>query len=480
MSGDSMPDKGIQMPQKTGGMRLDLDVSEILPTFEAQLHRATLARPGSHTEVWEVLTSKVCLAAFYKCADFPSANMMAEMGVTRALLYYADIAIQPSFIPTQIHDERWRTISKITGHLAGRKPHSSSLYAIPGVGTFSDHPRHTLEYLFRDHVNNTLESTSDEKKLLDLFGLSGKKLRSPVTYPCPAEIRDDLGEARLGTKRGRGRPRGSANKTTAEGARKPVQPFAFTAAPILHGPPTAVLNISWRKREHENPGLNEPSTSSTDDSQWGSGRPKRQKLSPSVVLPSSLITPSLPKKAPSGRRKAAKVQRLTSPPRNSVEAQRGEAPALEASNMEPKGATKYTGGARRPRGRPPKAKPGSSPHQTPSDDAHLAQRVEHTSVLDPSHDSMVSTSGSEPKMSSDDSSVQYPIVRLTQECYSPTCSSDSHASDPPLAIRRKYAATAMRVTPHKTDMDVDMSISNPSTSGESQDSRAGGSNTGSN
>ena len=457
-------------------MHLDLDVNEILSTFEAQLHRATLAMPGSHTELWETLTSKICLVAFYKRANFPPENMMAAMGVTRALLYGIDITVQPGFIPTQPHDERWRTMSRMIGHISAHKQSSSSPYMIPGVGTFlrhPRHPRHTLEYLFRDHAQMGLEPGSDESKLFDLFGSLGKKLRAPVAYPCPPRVREDHGQAGLGVKRRRGRPRGSTNKVkgSSNGAQELMHWSTPTPdAPASEGPRTAAANHSSRKREHDSSGLHEPSSGNTNDFQWSSGRPKRQKISPGVVLPSSLISPPPPKKAPSGKRKVAggRGPKLSAHHSIAPKRVRDKVSAVRVSNVRLKEAAKGTNDAGKPRGRPPKAILGGSSTQPPSNVTHSTRRTKGATASDTSHDGMASSSSPYPTMSSDDcdkmSATEF--VMQAETCYSPTSSSDSPIPKLPLAFRRKYVAVSRGVTSHGTNVSADMSISDLAAEGE--------------
>lgn len=466
MSTDSLSDLSTHTSREAGETRLDLDVDEILPTFEAQLHRATLAVPGSTSEILETLTSKICLVAFYKCADFPSENMMAEMGVTRALLYYANITIQPDFIPYQPHDERWRTISKIVGHVVHKKRRSSP-YIIPDVGTFSHHhPRHTLEYLFRDHAQKRPECGSDESKLLDLFGSPGKKLRAPVTYPCPFEVSDDLGQAGLGSKRGRGRPRGSANKPVLSSQDAHEQKYRSAPASAFNskGPATPAADQSSRKRDFDNLGLHEPST---DESQWGSGRPKRQKVPPKVVLPSALVSSSSPKKAPSGKRKVAKTQKST-PSAHEPERVQSKVSAVKFIKMEPKEATKATNGVLKRRGRPPKARSGGSSLSQTLGNTRSTQHAERVAVMDSSQDSTTSPSGPNSTVSSQDYTPESGILFAEQPhaYYSPTSSSDSPVSELPLAIRRKYAVAAKGVVP---EVGEGMSISDPPSSRESHE-----------
>lgn len=132
--------------------------------FEAKLRHATLGPVGELGLMHDTLTPEICLHALKYGMPFPPRGVIANMGFSRALLYYATISIQDEFVGSQNRDVRWSTAAKILEAVGAAVNDGERCLDcnITDVGSFSRNPRTTLEYLFRDVKTSQYAPESDE------------------------------------------------------------------------------------------------------------------------------------------------------------------------------------------------------------------------------------------------------------------------------------------------------------------------------
>ncbi|KAF8322185.1 hypothetical protein DL93DRAFT_2093445 [Clavulina sp. PMI_390] len=141
--------------------------------LEHGLRRGAVTYPTRDSEhLYDVLTPRVCALAYKVKAPFPPLNLLADMGFTRSVLYYATASSRDSSFVSHTHDERWMTLEKLYKGLQELEPNGNNLeFVIPGLGEFHHNPRNTLEHLFDTCRDVTFfnECNGDQAKLLGLF-----------------------------------------------------------------------------------------------------------------------------------------------------------------------------------------------------------------------------------------------------------------------------------------------------------------------